>query len=187
MATGKQQAAIQTRERLVRAACDIIQLHGAGGLTLDAVARAAGISKGGLLHHFATKEALVEALLQQLFEDFERQVERHLAAEPPGPGRLLRAYVRATYADEPLPLEVATVLLAAVTENQALLAHLRADSESWRRRLLEDGVPAARAMVIRQATDAYWSDRMLGLEPADQAANHLVRDELLRLIDRGTS
>ncbi len=34
--------------------------------TMDAAARAAGVSKGGLLYHFATKDALEQALLERL-------------------------------------------------------------------------------------------------------------------------
>ncbi|MCL4694718.1 MAG: TetR/AcrR family transcriptional regulator, partial [Candidatus Hydrogenedentes bacterium] len=35
---------------------------GPSRLTLDAVAEKAGVSKGGLLYHFPTKDALVEAM-----------------------------------------------------------------------------------------------------------------------------
>ena len=34
--------------------------------TLDAVAKKAGVSKGGLLYHFPNKEALIEVLLDRL-------------------------------------------------------------------------------------------------------------------------
>lgn len=187
MTTGKQQAAAQTRERLIRASFSILQTQGAGGLTLDAVAREAGISKGGLLHHFASKEALIEAVLQHLFEDFTRQVERYLAAEPPGPGRLLRAYVLATYDDDLLPLEIVTLLLSTASQNESLLARVREDFAEWQRRLLDDGIPAPRATIVRQAADAYWSERVLGVAPAEVEARHLLRDELLRLIDGGVA
>lgn len=40
--------------------------HGPSAATLDAVAAAAGVSKGGLLYHFASKEALVTGLLERL-------------------------------------------------------------------------------------------------------------------------
>lgn len=42
--------------------------HGASGTTLDAVAAAAAVSKGGLLYHFASKDALAEGLLTRLRE-----------------------------------------------------------------------------------------------------------------------
>ena len=40
----------------------------AGSATLDAVAAAAQVSKGGLLYHFASKDALAAGLLERLRE-----------------------------------------------------------------------------------------------------------------------
>jgi AcrR family transcriptional regulator len=93
----KQEQALETRQRLLTAAITTMQEHGIAALTLDAVAKEARISKGGLLHHFASKTALIEAILRHLFADFESRVQAYYDAEPDQPGRWLRAYVRATY------------------------------------------------------------------------------------------
>ena len=50
------------RERILNAAEARLLAGGPGGLVLDAIAADAGISKGGLLYHFGSKEALVEGL-----------------------------------------------------------------------------------------------------------------------------
>ena len=54
----------QTRESIFEACSQILRHEGLTNLTLQAVANEAGISKGGLLYHFETKEALVEALFE---------------------------------------------------------------------------------------------------------------------------
>lgn len=60
-------------------------LTGAGTtVTLDAVAEAAAVSKGGLLYHFPAKEALVEGLTTRLRERAADDVAR-LRAAPGGP------------------------------------------------------------------------------------------------------
>lgn len=182
----KQTAAAQTRHQLIEAALRVLQLHGGVGLTLDAVAQQAGKSKGGVLHHFPSKDALVEAVLRELFAAYETQVQFYLEQEPPGPGCLLRAYVRATFDDDPIPLELSTLLMAVV-ENPLLVALIRENFEHWRRRLLADGVPPARAMVIQQAADAYWTERLMGVAPNDEASRKDLRDELLRLARAGHS
>ena len=51
------------RTRILDAAETIVRARGVPGLTLEAAAREAGVSKGGLLYHFASKEALLAALL----------------------------------------------------------------------------------------------------------------------------
>ncbi|PSJ57096.1 TetR/AcrR family transcriptional regulator [Pseudaminobacter soli (ex Li et al. 2025)] len=54
----------ELKERLFDAAIWVALENGFGKVTLDAIARQAGISKGGLLHHFATKKDLIRAMLK---------------------------------------------------------------------------------------------------------------------------
>lgn len=54
------------REAVLDAFERILIDDGERAATLDATARAAGVSKGGLLYHFASKDALVEGLLERL-------------------------------------------------------------------------------------------------------------------------
>jgi AcrR family transcriptional regulator len=177
----KQGSGTQTRARLIEAAMRSIRTEGVTGLTLDGVAKGAGVSKGGLLHHFPSKEALIEAILRGLFADFEAQVRRYYEEEVPAPGRWLRAYVRATFDDEPLPLELITMLSGGIAESEALLALIREDAASWAARLNNDGVSVARATVIRRAADATWIERALDDVPEDPAARRRVLQELLDL------
>ena len=58
-----------TRNLLLAAALSIL-MEEDGVLTLVAVSRKAGVSKGGLIHHFPTKEALVEAVVGALVKRF---------------------------------------------------------------------------------------------------------------------
>ena len=54
------------RDKLLAAFEQIVLDDGERAATLDAVAAAAGVSKGGLLYHFPHRQALVDATLQQL-------------------------------------------------------------------------------------------------------------------------
>jgi AcrR family transcriptional regulator len=56
------------RDRVLDAYETLLIDHGPGSATLDAVAAAAEVSKGGLLYHFASKDALVTGLLDRLRE-----------------------------------------------------------------------------------------------------------------------
>jgi AcrR family transcriptional regulator len=62
------------RERLLDAAERLVLETGAGHLTLDAVAKFAGVSKGGLLYHFPSKDALLEAMLARYLHDIDARV-----------------------------------------------------------------------------------------------------------------
>ena len=53
---------------------ELVLETGAGHLTLDAVAKCAGLSKGGLLYHFPSKDLLLEAMLTRFLSDIEAQI-----------------------------------------------------------------------------------------------------------------
>ena len=95
---GQVRDAERTRRVLLDAAARSAVTHGAG-VSLDVVAREAGVSKGGLLHHFPSKDELMAALADDLFDRFDQAVQDRIDPDDTAPGRLLRAYVRATFDD----------------------------------------------------------------------------------------
>ncbi len=132
----------------------IVLRDGPGRLTLDAVAKESGRSKGGVLYHFPTKDALIEGMITGYLEGFAAAVELSYAADEEGtPGRLLRAYVNASFADDPLEPAIGVGILAAIAANPALLDPVREHDRRWRERLAADGLDPARAEVIRLAVD----------------------------------
>ncbi|WP_237719792.1 TetR/AcrR family transcriptional regulator [Herbaspirillum sp. CF444] len=56
---------------MIQAALTIIVRDGPKRLTLDAIAREGGMSKGGLMHQFPTKAAVLKALLEHQVSYFE--------------------------------------------------------------------------------------------------------------------
>jgi TetR/AcrR family transcriptional repressor of nem operon len=54
-----------TRARLVEAARDTIRTKGYNATTVDDLCTAAGVTKGGFFHHFAGKEDLAKAAIEQ--------------------------------------------------------------------------------------------------------------------------
>jgi len=59
----KRQRLAARPEIILEAAAAVLLKGGVRGLTIDAVAVEAGLSKGGVLHHYASKDALVAALV----------------------------------------------------------------------------------------------------------------------------
>src|SRR2546425_8416476 len=68
--------------KLLDAAEAVVVRQGISNLTLDAVAAEAGMSKGGLLHHFRTKDRLVEALVVRSAENWRACYLEALRAHP---------------------------------------------------------------------------------------------------------
>ncbi len=55
-----------TREQILEAATKLLAEHGYAALRVAAVAKEAGVSLGGQLHHFPSKESLVIAVVERL-------------------------------------------------------------------------------------------------------------------------
>jgi AcrR family transcriptional regulator len=108
----------RSRNAALDAATRIIARDGPGRLTLDAIARESGLSKGGVMHQFRTKEAVLKALLERQMEHFEEFSSRYLAK------------VSKTSANPHLSTQLATVREAATSPNSAALALVAAMVEN---------------------------------------------------------
>jgi AcrR family transcriptional regulator len=79
-----------TRRQLIAAATDLFAGQGYEGTSIEALLEATGMSRGALYHHFPGKEALFEAVLENVEADLAAHVLE--AAEKPGaPNASLRA------------------------------------------------------------------------------------------------
>lgn len=163
----------------MQAAMSVLQTQGAAALTLDMVAKQAQVSKGGLLHHYPSKERLIEALLRYLYDEFETCVQAlyDQDSEPDAPGRWARAYARASFDPTELPIQVSVSLAAYLKDNEQLRDLMQKDLAIWEARLASDGISPARAAVIRLVSDSYWMERLLKVEtqvPADQLLGEVL-------------
>ena len=86
----------QTRSRkndLLNAAGRILVTNGIQAFTLELVAREANVSKGGLLHHFPNKKALLDGLFMREMDLFRREMLASMQDDPVAFGRSARAYI----------------------------------------------------------------------------------------------
>jgi len=169
--------AANLREPLLLAACRVLGKRGAKGLTLDAVAAEAKASKGGVLYHFRSKNALFEALLKTLIDDFEREVDGFLKVEPDAPGRFVRAYIRASCREEtPEEAEMGSALLAAVASDPSWARVYWPAMERWRARAIDDGLDEPTALALLVAADGFSLCNSLGVGEARK----IVREEIVK-------
>src|SRR5436190_7279253 len=94
MAETTVQEVTSVSDRLLNAAEQVAIRDGVQNLTLEAVAREAGVSKGGLLYHFPSKSLLITAIVERLVSHCEshqcKAVEKDTDA-----GAFSRAYITA--------------------------------------------------------------------------------------------
>ncbi len=168
-------------DRMLDAAEVVVVRQGIANLTLEAVAAEAGLSKGGLLHHFPNKDRL------------DRGDGRPRGAEP---ARLLRERVLARAGSAPAGWLAASSTTASRTpragrissgaapprcsprfaHKPALIEPMRAVYSDLYKRLEEDDLPPGAAEAIAAAADGLWLNWVLGLVPVDQSAHDARAD-----------
>lgn len=118
----------RARESVLDAFEAILIDDGERAATMDAIARAAGVSKGGLLYHFASKDALEAALIDRLAALAEADAEE-LVRSPAGP---VDTFLR-TSISTGSPLDRAIIAVARLAHNGsgAASAALRRIRELW--------------------------------------------------------
>jgi AcrR family transcriptional regulator len=173
-----------TRTRLLDAATQVLLRDGAQALTLESVAKEAKVSKGGLLYHFANKQALVAGMVAQLVRQFDAAI-RDAGDEP---GAATRAYLAATVAATPTAAgaaadRTAAALFAAALVDPDALIPLREVYQRWQRRLEHDGIDPARATAVRLAVDGWWLARLVDLAPPPPGLHEQVYALLVDLIE----
>jgi AcrR family transcriptional regulator len=168
---------VQTRTALLDAANQLVRERGISA-TLDDVARRAGVSKGGLLYHFASKHELLLAMAQDWLERFRTDVLAAVAPEDDAPGRLVRAYVRVSIdgALDAVATRDALVLIAHLSTVDEVGDLARADAQRWQDDLRADGLPEDVLSLVLAAADGASAQPIWGMEPAP--------DELARLRER---
>ncbi|MFI5915693.1 TetR family transcriptional regulator [Dactylosporangium sp. NPDC051541] len=115
----------ELKAAIVRAAATAFAERGYAQTTLDAVARLVGLTRPGILHHFASKEALFRAVLEQERVWAEHRAQAAVSDGPLGPVRELGAFLGGGD-DARIPLQLIHVLEGeALAGNEAAADYVR--------------------------------------------------------------
>jgi AcrR family transcriptional regulator len=185
-----QKKSAHSREAILDAAASLVHEQGASCLTLDATCARAGMSKGGLLYHFRSKEDLLLALVdhRQCLLDEAIQEAREGDPDLALPGRQHRALIRAMFgilrSSEPFQLSfmagITVQLMASGGHHQqALQEKFQRKMENWKLLVQEDGVSEIRSWLIRCVIDGLVTQQLMQqstLEPRllEQMEEHLL-------------
>lgn len=144
------------RRTLLDCAVRIALEHGPTGLTMQAVSDAAGVTKGGLFHHFPTKQALVEGIFATLTERTDADIDAAMARDPAPRGRFTSAYVEAVFADPAVGHgnRAAALYLSALADPGVRRQHAAWIARRLERHRATDAEPTFE--VVRLAADGAW-------------------------------
>lgn len=165
-----------TRDRILDAFESLLVGQGSRSATLDAVAEEAGVSKGGLLYHFPSRDDLVVGMLDRLREMGSNDAEQMRAARQ-GPV----AYYLETSQHTGSAFDRAMIAAARIAQDSDTRASTALDDlrEAWFEVLAEQLDDEPLALTVQLLCDALYFNEIMGL--AEKASMPAVRTILTRL------
>jgi len=121
---------IITRDGLLDAAEQLVREQGGSALTIGALAKAAGISKGGVQYSFASRDDLVRSLIDRWTNQFDAMLGDSATLSPVD---FIRSYIAATRSSQQAMDTKIAGLMVSYLENPE---HLR-ETRDWYRGVFE--------------------------------------------------
>ena len=170
----RKQRANNSREHILDTYVDLLIRSGERAATLDAVATAAKVSKGGLLYHFASKKALLEALAERTLA----LAEEDFAAMAQAPEGASAYYIKSSTPDN-TPFDRALIALSRLAQNNNELAQqtLARVQEGWHSLILAElGDERIARAVLLLGDGMYYNAAFGGGSANPQTADMLKSD-----------
>ena len=170
-----------SRQKLLDAAAELISRHGVQDLTLEGVAAAAGVTKGGLIYHFKTKDDLLGAVVERMTVQLDQRNRAKASQHGGTPRALLLALIDDTFDMPPSEKRLMTNLLAAASQYPHLLAPAQKLFTSLYGEFADAGKAAGLALAIAAALDGVSLLELLNLHRFDEHQRDAMRDALKHL------
>ncbi|WP_196592651.1 TetR/AcrR family transcriptional regulator [Pectinatus sottacetonis] len=167
-----------TRQKILQAAGRVINSKGITALTLAAVAKEAGVSKGGLLYHFASKDELIKGINDFFMQNFISDVEHTADNDVYNAGRWTRAYIKNTFKQLDNEFEINTALLSVAATKPNLVKSTANYLKTVQNHIENDHINPILSTVIRLAVDGIYYNQLFGMnlekDNWEQIANYLL-------------
>lgn len=175
------------KERVLDAFEALLLTEGERGATLDAVARTAGVSKGGLLYHFGSKDELASALIARLSQLVAQDVEQMRAA----PEGTVEFYLRTSVMEnDPLDRAIIAVSRLAQGGSTGAAEALHLMREQWAETIRPEVRDQASLDLVMLLSDGLYFNNALDVNNAGQNPGALPTgadlDALVALVRRAT-
>lgn len=171
------------RDMILKVACKLVRERGASQLTLDAVAKEAGISKGGLLYHFPSKNALIQAILADFLDRFDLGTEEEALTNSSLNNQWTQSYLIECFEISKEDLELSAGILAAAANNPELLEPMRERYRVWQSRMQAESADPIQATVARLAADGMFFCELFGFAPLEPEMRSSVLRYLTKMVE----
>jgi AcrR family transcriptional regulator len=162
---------VETREKILAAVETLLDRDPGLSFSLDSIAKLAGVSKGGLLYHFKTKESVLLGLVDRFVSRFDSALESMIVENKIG---YSKAYVEASL--QPGAVKAMRVIIGVACVDEKLLYALKNAYRRWQRELAQDLGDETSALNLRLTIDGFLLASLGGLEaPSSKEMNLVLR------------
>ncbi len=169
------------RSLILAAAATVVEKSGAANLTIDSVAVQAGVSKGGVLYHFPTKQALLEGMLEHLMQQMEQRTQENARKYADYANASLMARIAEQFDQTQTQRSMSRAILAAAAQDPELIAPARAVVRAAFSEAAGHSTPSEMGWVLQAAAEGLRFLGMLNLSPLTAAQRRRLHDYLLLL------
>lgn len=169
------------KQKILEVSNRLIMEEGLNSFTLEEVAKEAGISKGGLLYHFPSKDALMKGLIENNLALFESKVA---AGEKTSisdfPNNWFISYIREQFNTAKIDYNTMSGIIAAFALNQELLHPVLESRKQWFEKMngLNDPILG---IIISLACDGIASSFLLGIDVYPEETKKAIMERLMNL------
>lgn len=193
-----------TKDKICEAAMQVVIRDGLLAMTMDNVARQAGISKGGVMYHFPGKEELVRGVLDYFSQQCETMMMRRVVDDPEPRLRWARCMLDCLFPEstevdarsdageissEVLSRFFMAMLAGAVTSPTAMLP-LRELATRMRQRFMSDPNDGMEQILVWLAIDGLFLWQFMGLidsnDPMIAQVGETLRARIRAKLEDGT-
>lgn len=172
------------KDLILDAAEEVLMDRGAWRFTLDAVAKQASVSKGGVLYHFPSKDVLIQELVERLLERGAERKQEFRDASGNTPQGVLQADIKAGLLKEDYNPRLGAALIAALANCPELAAPIRAFHEERFRELESLPVDTDLATILFLAADGLMLTEKLNVSPFTESRRAELVEALFAMAQR---
>jgi AcrR family transcriptional regulator len=179
---------INLKDKILQAACKLIEEQGMTHFTLENIAQRAHVSKGGLLYHFPSKEILVQAMVEIFLKELKSSLRKDFLLSSQENDRTiqpinwLKNYIHICFNQKIYLNQYKYAILAALTMDPKFLLPVRKFiNESQEETLSLDF--STIATMIRLTCEGLWLSELFGFQMVDDRTRINIKQKLLDLLD----
>jgi AcrR family transcriptional regulator len=179
---------INLRDKILQAACKIIEEQGMTHFTLENIAQRANVSKGGLLYHFPSKEILVQAMIEIFLKELKSSLRKDFLLSSQENDRTIQSinwlknYIHICFNQKIYLNQYKYAILAALTMDPKFLLPVRKFIKESQEEMLSLDFPTI-ATMIRLTCEGLWLSELFGFQMVDDRTRINIKQKLLDLLD----